>query len=104
MSAENKKVPMSDNGKEEKINKVTMVTVDDDDKEIDLVDLGYALMDKLHFIILAFLLGAVLLNAYAYFIVFAAQSQRAARSNRRYLNHAEKHSPHPFPGTSEGFG
>ena len=30
MSAENKKVPMSDNGKEEKINKVTMVTVDDD--------------------------------------------------------------------------
>ena len=54
MSAENKKVPLSDNGKEEKINKVTMVTVDDDDKEIDLVDLGYALMDKLHFIILAF--------------------------------------------------
>lgn len=69
MSAENKKVPMSDNGKEEKINKVTMVTVDDDDKEIDLVDLGYALMDKLHFIILAFLLGAVLLNAYAYFMI-----------------------------------
>ena len=51
MSAENKKVPMPDNGKEEKINKVTMVTVDDDDKdkEIDLVDLGYALMDNLHF-------------------------------------------------------
>ena len=69
MSAENKKVLMSDNGKEEKINKVTMVTVDDDDKEIDLVDLGYALMDKLHFIILAFLLGAVLLNAYAYFMI-----------------------------------
>lgn len=36
-------------------------------EEIDLVELAYALLDKIHFIILWFLVGAVLLNAYAFF-------------------------------------
>ena len=55
--------------KEEKNNYIRVVQAEEDDKEIDLVDLGYALMDKLHFIVLTFLLGAVLLNACAYFLI-----------------------------------
>lgn len=69
MSTDNKKVPMPDTTKEERMSAISVVQQEDDDKEIDLVDLAYALMDKLHFIILAFLLGAVLLNAYAYFFI-----------------------------------
>lgn len=69
MSIENKRVSEPDTIKEEKNNYIRVVQAEEDDKEIDLVDLGYALMDKLHFIILAFLLGAVLLNAYAYFLI-----------------------------------
>ena len=37
--------------------------------EIDLVDLFYYLMDRLHIIVLCFLIGAVLLNAYSYFFI-----------------------------------
>lgn len=37
--------------------------------EIDLVDLFYYLMDRLHIILLCFLIGAVLLNAYSYFFI-----------------------------------
>ena len=69
MSTENKRVSEPDTAKEEKNNYIRVVQAEEDDKEIDLVDLGYALMDKLHFIVLSFLLGAVLLNAYAYFLI-----------------------------------
>ena len=69
MSTENKRVSESDTAKEEKNNYIRVVQAEEDDKEIDLVDLGYALMDKLHFIVLSFLLGAVLLNACAYFLI-----------------------------------
>lgn len=41
----------------------------EDEAEIDLIDLAWALIDKLHYIILCFLIGAVLLNAYSYFLV-----------------------------------
>ena len=37
-----------------------------EDDEIDLVELVGVLLDKLHYIVFFFLLGAVLLNAYAY--------------------------------------
>ena len=37
--------------------------------EIDLVDLCHVMLDKLPYIILCFLIGAVLLNAYAYFFI-----------------------------------
>lgn len=37
------------------------------ENEIDLVDLAYALLDKIHYIVFFALLGAVLLNAYSYF-------------------------------------
>lgn len=42
---------------------------DEDEKEIDLVDLALILLDKLHYIVLCFLAGAVLFNAYAYFLI-----------------------------------
>lgn len=49
-------------------NKLSQINiVDDSEKEIDLIDLAFALLDKLHNIVLFFLLGAVLLNAYSYF-------------------------------------
>lgn len=41
----------------------------EEDMEIDLIDLAYTLLDKIHYIILCFLIGAVLFNAYAYFLV-----------------------------------
>lgn len=37
--------------------------------EIDLLELAYVLLDKIHYIILFLLLGAVLMNAYAFFLV-----------------------------------
>lgn len=42
---------------------------DNDDTEIDLLDLGMALVEKLPYIILCFMVGAVIFNAYAYFMV-----------------------------------
>ncbi len=36
------------------------------DNEIDLIELAFVLLDNIHYLILFFLLGAVLLNAYAY--------------------------------------
>lgn len=43
--------------------------MEDDDKEIDLLDLGMALLEKLPYIILCLLIGAVLFNAYSYFMI-----------------------------------
>lgn len=37
--------------------------------EIDLLELAYVLLDKLHYIILCFLAGAVLFNAVAFFLI-----------------------------------
>lgn len=41
----------------------------DSEMEIDLIDLMYMLLSKLRYIVLFFLLGAVLLNAYSYFLI-----------------------------------
>ncbi len=41
----------------------------DVENEIDLLELGYVLLDKIHFILLWFLIGAILLNAYAFFCI-----------------------------------
>lgn len=40
-----------------------------DDKEIDLLDLGYTMLDKWHYLLLAMMIGAVLLNAFSYFCI-----------------------------------
>ena len=42
---------------------------DKDDKEIDLLDLGYTMLDKWHYLLLAAMIGAVLLNAFSYFLI-----------------------------------
>lgn len=41
----------------------------EEDMEIDLIDLAYTLLDKLHYIVLCFLIGALVFNAFAYFFV-----------------------------------
>ena len=42
---------------------------EEDEMEIDLVELAFLLLDKLHYIILFFLVGAVMFNAYSYFLI-----------------------------------
>lgn len=51
---------------------------DQEEKEIDLVELAGTLLDNLHYIALFFLLGAVLLNAYAYFFIHPTYESTAA--------------------------
>lgn len=41
----------------------------EDEMEIDLLDLAYVLLDKIHYIILCLLAGAVLLNAFSFFCI-----------------------------------
>ena len=41
----------------------------EDEMEIDLLDLAYVLLDKIHYIILCLLAGAVLLNAVSFFCI-----------------------------------
>lgn len=41
----------------------------DDEMEIDLLDLAYVLLDKIHYIILCLLVGAVMLNAFSFFCI-----------------------------------
>ena len=47
-------------------------------KEIDLLELAAVLMDQLHYIVFFFLLGAVLLNAYAYFFIHPTYESTAS--------------------------
>lgn len=59
-------------GKENAATDKTLTTyriAEDDDKEIDLLDMGMALLEKLPYIILCLLVGAVIFNAYAYFMI-----------------------------------
>ncbi len=44
--------------------------------EIDLIDLAWALLDKIHYIVLCFLIGAVIMNAYSYFLFVRLISQQ----------------------------
>lgn len=41
----------------------------EEETEIDLIDLAWTLLDKIHYIVLCFLIGAVIMNAYSYFLV-----------------------------------
>ncbi len=47
----------------------TYKNTEDDETEIDLLDMGMALLEKLPYIILCFLIGAVLFNAFAYSLI-----------------------------------
>lgn len=50
-------------------NQIEKQALDEQEKEIDLIELGYVLFDKLHYIIFALLLGALVLNIYSYTLI-----------------------------------
>lgn len=56
--------------------------------EIDLIDLAWALLDKIHYIVLCFLIGAVIMNAYSYFLVSPTYKSTA----KMYVVSASKNS------------
>ena len=56
--------------------------------EIDLIDLAWALRDKIHYIVLCFLIGAVIMNAYSYFLVRPTYKSTA----KMYVVSASKNS------------
>ena len=60
----------------------------EDEAEIDLIDLAWALLDKLHYIVLCFLIGAVIMNAYSYFLVRPTYQSTA----KMYVVSASKNS------------
>ena len=73
MGLANRKI--TDTGTELEVGKdshtLTAVPLPDaeDEMEIDLLDLAYVLLDKIHYIILCLLAGAVLLNAFSFFCI-----------------------------------
>lgn len=73
-------------GKEE--SRSNFIDRTDDEAEIDLIDLAWALLDKLHYIVLCFLIGAVLMNAYSYFLVRPTYKSTA----KMYVVSASKNS------------
>lgn len=56
--------------------------------EIDLIDLAWGLLDKIHYIVLCFLIGAVIMNAYSYFLVRPTYKSTA----KMYVVSASKNS------------
>ena len=60
----------------------------EEETEIDLIDLAWALLDKIHYIVLCFLIGAVLMNAYSYFLVRPTYKSTA----KMYVVSASKNS------------
>ena len=56
--------------------------------EIDLIDLAWALLDKIHYSVLCFLIGAVIMNAYSYFLVRPTYKSTA----KMYVVSASKNS------------
>ena len=60
----------------------------EEETEIDLIDLAWALLDKIHYIVLCFLIGAVIMNAYSYFLVRPTYKSTA----RMYVVSASKNS------------
>ena len=60
----------------------------EEETEIDLIDLAWALLDKIHYIELCFLIGAVIMNAYSYFLVRPTYKSTA----KMYVVSASKNS------------
>ncbi|MCM1273705.1 MAG: Wzz/FepE/Etk N-terminal domain-containing protein [Clostridium sp.] len=56
-------------GTDSRLEQVKSRADSEEEKEIDLLEIGSILLDKLHFIIMYMLLGAVLLNACSYFLI-----------------------------------
>ena len=66
--------------------------------EIDLIDLAWALLDKIHYIVLCFLIGAVIMNAYSYFLVRPTYKSTA----KMYVVSASKNSVVDFDALNIG--
>ena len=60
----------------------------EEETEIDLIDLAWSLLDKIHYIVLCFLIGAVIMNAYSYFLVRPTYKSTA----KMYVVSASKNS------------
>ena len=60
----------------------------EEETEIDLIDLAWALLDKIQYIVLCFLIGAVIMNAYSYFLVRPTYKSTA----KMYVVSASKNS------------
>lgn len=60
----------------------------EEETEIDLIDLAWTLLDKIHYIVLCFLIGAVIMNAYSYFLVRPTYKSTA----KMYVVSASKNS------------
>ena len=60
----------------------------EEETEIDLIDQAWALLDKIHYIVLCFLIGAVIMNAYSYFLVRPTYKSTA----KMYVVSASKNS------------
>ena len=60
----------------------------EEETEIDLIDLAWALLDKIHYIVLCFLIVAVIMNAYSYFLVRPTYKSTA----KMYVVSASKNS------------
>ena len=60
----------------------------EEETEIALIDLAWALLDKIHYIVLCFLIGAVIMNAYSYFLVRPTYKSTA----KMYVVSASKNS------------
>ena len=60
----------------------------EEETEIDLIDLAWALLNKIHYIVLCFLIGAVIMNAYSYFLVRPTYKSTA----KMYVVSASKNS------------
>ena len=60
----------------------------EEETEIVLIDLAWALLDKIHYIVLCFLIGAVIMNAYSYFLVRPTYKSTA----KMYVVSASKNS------------
>ncbi len=58
--------------------RINPVAQQSDVMEIDLAELGLMLLDNLHHIVLFFLLGAVLFNAYSYFLIHPTYESTAS--------------------------
>lgn len=77
MAAEKERILEADSAASGKITRIDFGVKDDEEMEIDLLELGYALLDKIHYIVLSLLLGALLFSAYSYFMVHPTYTSTA---------------------------
>ena len=73
-----------------------------DEVEIDLVDLGYVLLDKWRYLLISLIAGAVLLGAYSFFFIAptyesTAKLSRLRRDSGLHRRHRQNQRPFHSP-------